>query len=73
MNRFALDRANGKLIGVCAGLARASDTDVTLVRVLAVLSLLPLGPIAILLYLVAGWAAPGAAAYPWPTMFVAAE
>jgi phage shock protein C len=58
MNRFALDRANGKLMGVCAGLARASDTDVTMVRILTALSLFVLGPIAILIYLVAGWAAP---------------
>jgi len=58
MNRFALDRANGKLMGVCAGLARASDIDITIVRILTALSLLLLGPIAILIYLVAGWAAP---------------
>jgi len=58
MTRFALDRANGKLMGVCAGLARTSDADVTFVRILAVLSLLILGPLSILLYLVAGWIAP---------------
>ena len=31
--RFALDKANGKLGGVCAGIARYFDVDVTLVRV----------------------------------------
>ena len=55
---FALDRANGKLMGVCAGLAETTGTDATLVRLAAVLSLLLLGPIAILFYVVAGWVAP---------------
>jgi phage shock protein C len=55
---FALDRANGKLMGVCAGTAAATGTDPTLVRLLAVVSALLLGPIAILLYFVAGWVAP---------------
>lgn len=59
MNRpFTLDRANAKLMGVCAGAAEASGADVTLVRLGAVLSLFLLGPIAVLLYLVAGWIAP---------------
>jgi phage shock protein PspC (stress-responsive transcriptional regulator) len=60
MTRYSLDRPNGKLMGVCAGLARTADLDPTLVRIAAVLSLLVLGPIAILLYLVAGWVAPEA-------------
>ena len=55
---FTLDRANAKLMGVCSGLAEATDTDPTLVRLAAVLSLFLLGPIAIFLYLVAGWVAP---------------
>ena len=55
--RYALDRSNRKLMGVCAGLAQSADVDVTLVRVAAVLSLFVLGPFAILLYLVAGWVA----------------
>jgi phage shock protein C len=55
---FTLDRANGKLMGVCAGLAEATGTDPTLVRLAAVLSLFLLGPIAIFLYLVTGWVAP---------------
>ncbi len=60
MNSFALDRANGKLIGVCAGLARATGADVTLVRIATVLSLFLLGPIVLLLYFVTGWVAPEA-------------
>jgi len=55
---FTLDRANGKLMGVCAGLADATGTDATLVRLAAVVSLFLLGPVAILLYCVAGWVAP---------------
>jgi phage shock protein C len=34
--RFRLDRANGKLWGVCAGIAEYTGVDVTLVRVGAV-------------------------------------
>jgi phage shock protein C len=32
-NRFEVDRTNGKLLGVCAGIANATGVDVTLVRV----------------------------------------
>lgn len=55
---FALDRSNGKVMGVCAGLADATGADATLIRLGAVLSLVVLGPVAILLYLVTGWVAP---------------
>ena len=60
-NRFVLDRANGKAMGVCAGLARMSGADVTILRLATVLSLFLLGPLTILLYLVAGWIAPESA------------
>jgi phage shock protein C len=55
---FALDRNRGQIMGVCAGAAEATGIDVTLLRIAAVLSLFLLGPIGILLYLVAGWVAP---------------
>lgn len=55
---FTLDRSNGKVMGVCAGLADATGADATLIRLAAVLSLFLLGPVAILLYLIAGWVAP---------------
>ncbi|HEX8307664.1 MAG TPA: PspC domain-containing protein [Allosphingosinicella sp.] len=55
---FTLDKANGKLMGVCAGVADKSGADATLVRLAAILGLFVLGPIAILLYLVAGCVAP---------------
>lgn len=55
---FILDKANGKLMGVCAGLADRTGADATLIRLAAVLSAFVLGPVAVLLYLVAGWVAP---------------
>ena len=60
MTRYALDRPNRKLMGVCSGFARAFDVDATLLRVGAVLSLLVLGPLALVAYLVAGLVAPDA-------------
>jgi phage shock protein C len=55
---FTLDKANGKMMGVCAGVADATGADATLIRLAAVLSLFVLGPVALLLYLVAGCVAP---------------
>ncbi|HEX8467406.1 MAG TPA: PspC domain-containing protein [Allosphingosinicella sp.] len=55
---FILDKANGKMMGVCAGLADATGADATLIRLAAILSVFVLGPVAILLYLVAGCIAP---------------
>ena len=55
---FTLDKANGKMMGVCAGLADATGADATLIRLAAVLSLFVLGPVAIILYLVAACVAP---------------
>ena len=60
MTRYALDRPNRKLMGVCSGFARAFDVDPTLVRVGALLSLFVLGPLAVLAYVVAGFVAPDA-------------
>jgi phage shock protein C len=57
-DRFALDKANGKMMGVCAGLARSTGVDPTLIRVGAVLSIFLLGGVTIPVYLVAGLAAP---------------
>jgi phage shock protein C len=55
---FTLDKSNAKMMGVCAGLANSTGADATLIRLAAVLSLFVLGPVAILLYLVAGCVAP---------------
>ncbi|MDO7836501.1 PspC domain-containing protein [Sphingobium sp. HBC34] len=59
-NSFTLDRTNGKIMGVCAGLANRSGIDVTLLRVaLVLLTLCALGPIGVVAYLLAGWLAEG--------------
>ena len=58
--RFTLDKRNGKLLGVCAGLARTADMDPFLVRIGLVALTLYLFPITLILYLAAAWAAPDA-------------
>jgi phage shock protein C len=56
--RFALDKGNAKLMGVCAGIARSTDIDPLAVRLVAVaLTLFLLGPIGLLLYFIVGWLA----------------
>lgn len=50
-SRYALDKSNGKILGVCAGLANWTGIDVTGVRLIAVaLTLFLLGPVAVLGY-----------------------
>ena len=52
-SRYALDKQEAKLLGVCAGLARTTGWDPLLVRVGAVLAtLFLLGPFAVLLYII---------------------
>ncbi len=52
-SRYALDKSNAKMLGVCAGLARTTGWDPLLVRLGTVLlTIFLLGPVAILLYLV---------------------
>jgi phage shock protein PspC (stress-responsive transcriptional regulator) len=58
---FALDKGNAKMMGVCAGIARSTGADPTIVRVLAVLTTLLVGGITIPLYVVAGLVAPASA------------
>jgi phage shock protein C len=55
--RFTLDKQNGKLMGVCAGIARMTGWDVTTVRVVTAVAALIVHPL-ILVYFVAGWIAP---------------
>ncbi|HEY7809854.1 MAG TPA: PspC domain-containing protein [Allosphingosinicella sp.] len=55
---FTLDKANGKLMGVCAGLADSTGFDVTLVRLLLVAVTLCLTGMTIPLYIAAGLIAP---------------
>ena len=58
--RFALDKPNGKLMGVCAGFARWANFDVTLTRVALVVLTLASGGAMLLVYLAAGLIAPNA-------------
>ena len=52
-SRYALDKSNARMLGVCAGVARSTGWDPTIVRLGAVLAtLLLLGPVGIVLYLV---------------------
>ena len=52
MSSYALDKSNGKMLGVCAGLARTTGWDATVIRIAAVAAtLLLLGPVMIILYL----------------------
>ena len=56
--KFYLDKRNGKILGVCSGLADYTGVDVTLVRVgVVLLTVFALGPIAPAAYLVLGWVA----------------
>ena len=55
--QFALDKSNGKVLGVCAGLARSIDYDPMFIRAIALLALVLLGPVTILAYLLTGWLA----------------
>ena len=53
--RFEVDRAEGKLMGVCAGLANYTGVDVTIVRVAVVLATIAGGfPWTVILYVGAG-------------------
>jgi phage shock protein C len=58
MTNYALDKPNAKLLGVCAGLARATGWDALVIRLGAVVATLFLvGPLAILAYLLTAWLA----------------
>ena len=55
---FRLDRSNGKLLGVCAGLARVTGWDATLIRVgLVLVTLLGAFPWTLIAYGIAAWVA----------------
>lgn len=55
--RFLLNREQGKLMGVAAGIADWTKVDVLVVRLGLVALLLLTGPVVILFYLLAGWLA----------------
>ena len=57
-SKFRLDRRNGKLMGVCAGIANSTGWDPTLVRVAAVLvTLLGAFPWTVIAYFIAAFVA----------------
>ncbi len=55
--RFYKDKRNGKVMGVCAGIADYTGLDVTIVRILMFLALWLSGGGILPVYLVAGWIA----------------
>jgi phage shock protein C len=56
-DRYLLNPAKGKVMGVCAGLADWLKIDVLEVRLATIVAVLVTGPVAILLYLLTGWLA----------------
>lgn len=55
--RYLLNRRDGKIMGVAAGLADYMAVDPLIVRLGFVAALLVAGPVAILFYVVTGWLA----------------
>ena len=55
--RFYKDKRNGKVMGVCAGIADYTGVDVTIVRILMFMALWLSGGSIVPVYLVAGWIA----------------
>ena len=55
--KFYLDKKNGKVMGVCAGIADYTGFDVTLVRIMMVAAILMGGGALIPVYFIAGWIA----------------
>ena len=55
--RFVLNRTQGKVMGVAAGLADWTGIDALLIRLGMVAALLLTGPVVILSYVLTGWLA----------------
>ena len=56
--RFYLDKRNGKICGVCAGIADYTGVDPTLIRLGWAVFLICMGPVAIFTYFLTSWVAP---------------
>ena len=56
-NRFLINRRDGKIMGVAAGIADFTGIDALLVRLALVAALLLTGPVVVLFYLLTGWLA----------------
>jgi phage shock protein C len=57
--RFYRDKRNGKVMGVCAGIADYTGFDVTLVRISMIAALFLSSGSILPVYLIAGWITPG--------------
>jgi phage shock protein C len=55
--RFLLNREQGKVMGVAAGLADWTGVDALVIRLGLVIATLITGPVMILLYILTGWLA----------------
>ena len=55
--RFLLNRQDGKLMGVAAGLGDWTGVDPLLIRLAMVVAALVTGPVMVLLYVLTGWLA----------------
>lgn len=55
--KFYLDKKNGKVMGVCAGIADYTGFDITLVRIMLIAAILIGGGALIPVYFIAGWIA----------------
>ena len=55
--RFVLNRDQGKVMGVAAGLADLTGVDALIIRLGLVIATLITGPVMILLYILTGWLA----------------
>ncbi len=53
-NRFLVNRRDGKIMGVAAGLADYTGVDPLLIRLGLIAALLLTGPVVLIVYLVAG-------------------
>ena len=56
-NRFLLNKSQGKVMGVAAGLADWTGVDALIIRLGLVAALLLTGPIVLLFYVLTGWLA----------------
>jgi phage shock protein C len=55
--RYVLNRSEGKVMGVAAGLADYTGVDALLIRLGMVAATLLTGPVVILFYILTGWLA----------------
>jgi phage shock protein C len=55
--RFLLNREQGKVMGVAAGLADLTGIDAIVFRLALIVATLVTGPVMILLYILTGWLA----------------